>query len=384
MPWQEQSIMSLRREFVALADREGATRRALCRRFGISRPTGYKWLRRYREGGAAGLGGRARRPARSPARTPPDLEDRVLALRDQHPAWGGRKLRARLLAQGVAAPSASAITAILRRGGRLDPAAAAAHTAWRRFEQPAPNDRWQLDVTGHVALAQGRCHPLTVRDDHARFALGLFACADEREATVRAHLTARFRRDGLPWRILTDNGPPWGTPHPAQDRTLLSSWLRRLGIAVSHGRPRHPQTQGKAERFHRTLAAALLQPDRYADLADAQRAFDAWRPVYHHERPHEALALATPASRYQVSPRPFPEALPPVAYGPDDVVRTVHRSGQVRYRGRDDFVRQALRGQVVALRPTPVDGVLAVSCCQHRMGALDLRAARPALVATEV
>lgn len=381
MPWQEQSTMSLRYEFVRLAGREGANVQELCRRFGISRQTGYKWLRRYRQDGPAGLADRPRRPHRAPGQTAPAVEAQVVALRDRHPAWGGRKLRARLLAQGLAdAPSASTITVILRRHGRLDPAEAARHAAWQRFEHPAPNDLWQMDFKGHIPLAAGRCHPLTVLDDHSRFALGVVACPDERDATVRAALTALFRRYGLPWRILTDNGPPWGTPHPAQALTALSVWLLRLGVAVSHGRPHHPQTQGKAERFHRTLAAELLHPYRYADLAACQRAFDAWRHVYNLERPHQALGLAVPASRYQPSPRPFPEVLPPVEYGPDDIVRIVHRSGQVLYRNRAHFVSQALRGQRVALRPTQVDGVLAVYFCQHRMGELDLRPATPAPV----
>jgi len=381
MPWQEQSIVSLKLEFVTLATQEGANVRELCRRYGISPPTGYKWRRRYAAAGVAGLAERSRRPAASPARTPPAVEGEVLALRDAHPAWGGRKLRRRLQDLGVEAPSASTVTAILRRHGRLDPAEVAKHVAFRRFEHPAPNDLWQLDFKGHVALAAGggRCHPFTVLDDHSRFLLGLAACGDERGETVRAALTGLFRRYGLPWRVLADNGPPWGTPHPGQDLTALCVWLIRLGVAVSHGRPFHPQTQGKAERFHRTLKAELLRAHAYRDLADSQAAFDAWRGVYNLERPHAALGLATPASRYRPSPRPFPEALPPPEYGPDDEVRAVHGGGQLSYRGRLYFVGQALRGQPVALRPTSTDGVLAVHFCHHRMGQIDLRAAAPAL-----
>jgi transposase InsO family protein len=379
MPWQEQSTMSLKQEFVTLADREGANVRELCRRFGISPQTGYKWLRRYRAEGPAGLAERSRRPHRSPARTAAAVEERVVAVRDAHPTWGGRKLRRRLQDQGVAdAPAASTVTAILARHGRLDPAEAAKHAAWQRFEYPAPNDLWQVDFKGHFALAEGRCHPLTVLDDHSRFLLGLTACGDEQDATVRAALTACFRRYGLPWRVLTDHGPPWGCPNPAQRLTGLSTWLLRLGIAVSHGRPRHPQTQGKAERFHRTLKAELLRDRAYRDLADAQAAFDPWRDTYNLERPHEALELATPASRYRASARPFPEALPPIEYGPDDLVRRVKRNGQVSVRGRHYFLSLALVGQPVGLRPTPTDGVLAVYFCQHRLGALDIRGAAPA------
>ena len=214
---------------------------------------------------------------------------------------------------------------------------------------------------------------------HARCLVGLAACPDERDATVRAHRTARCRRSGLPWRILSDNGPPWGTPHPPQALPALSIWLLRLGVGVSHGRPHHPQTQGKVERCHRTRKAERLRPSADHDLAEGQAAFAAWRETDNLERPHHALELDTPASRSRPSPRPCPEALPPVAYGPGELVRTVHRGGQISDRGRWSFVSQALRGQDVARRPTPTDGVLAAFCCHHQLGELDLRRADAAL-----
>ncbi len=212
MPWKDASLMSLRLEFVTLAAAEGANVRELCRRYGISPETAYKWVGRYRAGGPDALADRSRRPASSPRRCPDALEAEVLRLRDQHPAWGGRKLRARLVALGHDAPAASTITAILRRHGRLDPARAAAHTPFTRFEHDVPNRLWQIDFKGHFATAGGRCHPLTALDDHSRFALGLIACGDEQDATVRGHLTALFRRYGLPERVLCDNGPPGAPP----------------------------------------------------------------------------------------------------------------------------------------------------------------------------
>jgi len=394
MPWQEQSTMALKQEFVILAAQEGANLTALCARFGISRPTGYTWLRRYQAQGVAGLAEQSRAPASSPGQTDPVVEAAVLALRDRHPAWGGRKLRARLAALGaagdpagvVAPPAASTITAILRRHARLDPAEAAKHTAWTRFEHDAPNALWQLDFKGHVALAGGgRCHPLTLLDDHSRFLLGLGAYPNERDATVRAALEAAFRRYGLPARILCDNTSPWGTPHAPRTPTALGVWLLRLGVAICHGRPRHPETQGKAERFHRTLKAEVLRAaadggPAHRDLAAAQAAFDAWRAVYNLERPHEALGMTPPVHRYAPSPRPFPARLPPVEYGPDDTVRAVHGGGQLSYRGRLYFVGQGLRGQRVALRPTTTDGVLAVYFCAHRVGLLDVRGPASAIL----
>jgi transposase InsO family protein len=378
MPFQERSTMSLKTEFVILADRPDANLSALCRRFGISRPTGYLWVQRYREQGVAGLAERPRRPQTSPRQTPDAMEALVLEVRDAHPTWSGRKIRRRLQDLGHAAvPAASTCAAILRRHDRLAPTAGHP-VAWQRFCQATPNALWQMDFKGHLPLARGpgRCHPLTVLDDHSRFLLGFIACANEQDATVRAALTALFRRYGLPWRILTDNGPPWGNAHPTQRYTALSYWLIRLGVAVSHGRPLHPQTQGKAERFHRTVTSELLATTPLPDLVQAQQRFDAWRDTYNLERPHDALDLATPGSRYHPSPRPLPDPVPPIVYGPDDLVRTVHGGGQIQFRRRHYFVSGALGGQPVALRPTTTDGVFTVHYCHLHLGVLDLGADR--------
>lgn len=348
MPWQERTVIMSRHEFVVLANQEGANLSELCRQFGISRPQ------------------------RSPRQTDPTDEAAVLAMRDAHPTWGGRKLRRRLLDVGQASPAASTCTAILRRHDRLDPERRDARP-WQRFEHPAPNDLWQADFHGPRPLATGgTCVALSVLDDHARFLVGLIACADGRDATVRAAFTTLFQRYGLPWRILTDNGPPWGNAHPTQHLTAFSYWLIRLGIRVSHGRPRHPQTQGKVERFHGTLKAELLRTTPLYDREQAQRVFDGWRDDYNLIRPHDALELATPGARYQRSERPFPATVLPVEYGPDDVVRTVHSGGQISYRGRLYFLSQALRGERVALRPTATDGLFSVWYCHHQVGQLDV------------
>lgn len=373
MPWSEASVVSLREAFVALATQEGANVRALCRRFEISPTTGYKYLARHAAEGAAGLVDRSRRPLGQPARCSQELEARVVALRDRHPAWGGRKLKRVLEDAGEAAPAASTVTAILRRHDRLDPAEAAKHTAWRRFEHPEPNALWQMDFKGHLPLACGRCHPLTILDDHSRFALAVACCLDEEGATVRRHLTDVFRRYGLPLRLLADNGAPWSAA--GQPWTPLTVWLLRLGVAVAHGRPSHPQTQGKDERFHRTLKAEALRDWAGTDLAEAQRRCDRFRDDYNLIRPHEGIGMATPASRYTPSPRPFPDQLPALEYAPDDVVRKVQDKGEIWLRGRPYRVGAAFRGQPVALRPTADADVWDVVYAHHRITALDL--ARP-------
>lgn len=373
MPWMERDTVSLRREFVIMAAQADANIRELCRRFGVSPKTGYKWMKRYSMQGTQGLADRSRRPGRSPSRTPPELEQAVVGLRDKHRAWGGRKIRARLLAIGhTGVPAASTVSGILKRHGRLEEAESAKHKAWQRFEHEAPNRLWQMDFKGHFPMRQGRCHPLTVLDDHSRFAVGLSACGDERTESVQARLSGLFRRYGLPDRMLMDNGSPWGSDKEHR-YTPLGVWLLRLGVAVSHGRPYHPQTQGKDERFHRTLKAELLRYERFENLQHCQRRFDSWREIYNHERPHEALGLQVPASRYRVSERAFPDVLPPIAYGPCDVVRKVQEQGWISYRGQEHKVPKAFRGYPVAIRPTVLDGVMDVIFCHHTVSQIDLR-----------
>jgi transposase InsO family protein len=211
MPWQESSVETLRQEFVMLARQEDANIRELSRRFGIRPQTGYTLLARYRREGEAGLRDRSRRPHTAPAQTVAATKTAICAVRVAHPAWGGRKIRRYLHDRGQAdVPAARTITAILRRHDLLDPAASVNHRAVQRFEAEVPNALWQMDFKGKISLMQGVCHPLTVLDDHSRYALGVEACADERTATVQGRLTTIFRRYGLPLRMLTDNGPPWG------------------------------------------------------------------------------------------------------------------------------------------------------------------------------
>jgi transposase InsO family protein len=372
MPWKEVSIMSQRLEFVTLATAENANIRHLCRCFGISSATAYKWLDRFRSDGAKGLEDHSRRPHHSPTRTAAEMEEIVTKLRHKHPAWGGRKLEQRLLDLGQAGvPSPSTITAILQRHQLLDPKESAKHQAFLRFERAVPNELWQMDFKGEFKLPQGRCYPLTILDDHSRFAVALQACARNTRNITQTTLIQVFRRYGLPDRITCDNGSPWGSRGRGY-YTGLGVWLMRLGVAVSHSRPHHPQTQGKDERFHRTLEAEVLRYQHGASLAQWQLYFDQWRVVYNTERPHEALSMAVPASRYQPSHRRYPEQLPVIEYGPTDIVRKVRHYGHIKFEGREYHVGSAFYGLHVALRQTTTDGLFDVYFCQHKIGALDL------------
>lgn len=373
MPWKECDTMSLREEFVSLAMSEGTNISFLCRRFGISRTTGYKWVDRYRAQGGEGLRDFSCRPRHSPTRTEAWLEETVLKLRDRHPSWGGRKLRRRLQDLGTApVPAASTITEILRRHGRIDASASEKAKPFVRFEHASPNDLWQMDFKGHFGLlAGGRCHPLTVLDDHSRFSLGLRACGNEQAGTVRTELRLIFRRYGLPRAMLMDNGSPWGSAGGPR-HTFLTVWLMEQGIRVTHGRPYHPQTQGKEERFHRTLRAELLRGREFCDLRDCQQRFDPWRDIYNTERPHEALGLGLPASRYALSRRVFKEEVSPWDYGPGAETRKVYAQGLISYGGREYKIGKAFEGKRVGIRPLSEDGVLGVYFCQTKIHAINL------------
>jgi len=374
MPWRELSVSLQREEFVHLALKPGANKSALSERFGISRDKGYKWLRRFAAAGRSGLVDRPRRPRTSPGQTSSAIEAEVLRIRvASNGAWGGRKIAAAMERAGAGAvPAPSTITAILRRHGQLGARAAEHPGPYQRFERATPNELWQMDFKGHFALPRGRCHPLTVLDDHSRYALGLEACADEQETSVRARLIAIFRRYGVPFSMIMDNGAPWGDGGGGR-YTAFTAWLIRLGIDIRHGRPYHPQTRGKDERFHRSLKAEVLAGRAFRDLDHCQRAFNDWRLVYNHERPHEALAMGVPAERYRVSPRAFPDALPPIAYAPGDFVRKVQAHGWISFANRPWRVGRAFVGEPVALRPAAIDGVFTVHYCAQRIGTLDLR-----------
>ena len=368
MPWKEVSKMESRREFVGLATAEGANVRELCRRVKISPTTAYKWM--GRRGPNESYADRSRRPQRSPKQTKPEIEQLILEMRDAHPKWNARKIR-RLLKDklGQDLPAASTVGAILRRNGRISSEASQAGTPWKRFEHAQPNDLSQMDFMGHFAIGQGRCYSLTMLDDHSRYCQLLRACANERTDTVRSYLIDAFRLYGLPWRMNFDNGNPWGNSS-TDPYTRLTVWLLRLAISVSHSRPFHPQTNGKDERFHKTVRAEAVGTRGFNILEQVQKEFDRWRMIYNHERPHESLGLEVPASRYRPSPRSYPETLPRIEYNEADLVRKVRGNGMFSAWGRNFYLSEAFVGEYVALRPTLDDGVWNVYFCHQRVGQL--------------
>lgn len=367
--------MSSRLEFVTLATAPGTNVRALCRSFGISPQTAYKLIARFKEHGLEGLCEQSRRPHSSPRRSCAALESRVLELHDKYPCWGPRKLAA-LLPADWTKPHPNTISAILRRHGRqVLPSTDGQPPATRRFEHEAPNLLWQMDFKGHFALTDpgaGRCYPLTVLDDHSRFAICLKACPGETGDLVKQALIEAFKTYGLPERITCDNGNPWGTPKQ-NGITKTEAWLIRVGVQVSHSRPMHPQTQGKDERFHRTLKRELLNRNGFNSLQACQQALDRWRDQYNVIRPHQALDYKPPISRYRVSARPYPDQLPAVEYDTGDEVRKVRANGYINFSGRPLFVGEGLAGEPVAVRPSDTDGIFHVMFCNRKISEIDLR-----------
>jgi transposase InsO family protein len=373
MPFGDNSAMKQKLEFVRLASAAGANVSALCRRFGIGRTLAHKLIARYRAQGDAGLLERSRQPHSSPRRSAAEVEAAALSVRAANPAWGGRKIARVLAREGIGTPSPSTVTGILRRNGIELGLQGGGAKPFIRFEHEAPNDLWQMDFKGHVCLRTGRLHPLTVLDDHSRFSIVLSACPDQTTQTVQTRLIEAFRRYGLPWRIATDNGPPWGDGG-RNNFTLLTVWLIEANVAVSHSRPCHPQTLGKEERFHRTLKAEALQGPPFADLAKAQDAFDRWRHVYNAQRPHDALAGGVPLDRYQASQRQYRETVEPFDYAKDDLIRRVQQHGFVSVLGRSIRLCRAFAGKSVAFRPAATDGVFDAWFRHQKIETIDLNA----------
>ncbi len=374
MPWKASTVMEERKRFVQEAKIGLISFKSLCQRYGISRATGYKWRKREREEGEKGLGDRSRAPRNSPAQSSPEVEAEVLRIRNEHPAWGGRKIRKIMEREGkVHIPAASTITAILKRNGKIELAESKKREAFIRFEHERPNDLWQMDFKGSFRLLdETYCHPLTVVDDHSRYLVGLKACSNEEGLTVQKQLSRIFEQYGLPQRILMDNGAPWGDDKDSPF-TFLTTWLMQLGIGVAHCRAYHPQTNGKNERFNRTLLEEVIMRNGFADLREAQDAFDQWSTVYNTYRPHQALDFEVPASRYEPSKQAFPTVPPLPEYDVLDIVRKTDSLGVMFFDGHKLRLGKAFRKKEVVIRPTNAAGIINVYYYGKQIAHFDLR-----------
>ena len=294
MPWKERPVMDQRIAFVIEASRPQANLSALCRQFGISRRTGYKWLGRLAAAGTVmGLAEESRRPHHSPSQTAPAIEEAVVALRLQY-GWGGRKLAVLLARQGIKLPEVT-VNRILARRGLISPQNSP-RPATRRFCRAEPNQLWQMDFKGEYQIVAGKVYPLVVLDDHSRYLLGLWPLARPSGELTKAALAGLFEQVGVPQAMLLDHGVPWWGNSGAYGLTATSVWLMRQGIELLFSGLAHPQTQGKTERQNRTLKARTAWRGVPADQGGWEEWAGQYRAEYNWVRPHEALELATPAS----------------------------------------------------------------------------------------
>ena len=344
MSWETKTVMEQRKEFILAASEEDANISKLCREFGISRKTGYKWINRAAK--SLPLCDQSRRPHQQPSKTAIELEQKIVQMRLNHPAWGGKTIRAALESAGVEGlPSAKTCCNILKRNGLIDPAEAAKHTAFQRFEKEHCNEMWQTDFKGHFLLGNGvRCYPLTILDDHSRFSIRI---EPKTSATgVKDSFILAFQEFGLPNSVLSDNGAQFAGPH--RGLSQFERFLMDLDILPIHGRPIHPQTQGKIERFHRTLKAEALRVTP-ANMEEAKARLDNWRWVYNELRPHHSLGLKTPASVYQPSTRPYYEPRPYV-YDEGARLIKVNNWGYIRFGPMQLFLSEAMADTHVEIR----------------------------------
>jgi transposase InsO family protein len=345
---------------------------ALCKEFGISRPTGYLWVGRQDHDGLDGIREQSRRPWHSPRRTAAELEARVVAMRQRYPDWGARKLQVLLAAEGVVLTRSTVHRVLLRH--RLVPQPEIPPYAPQRFERGKPNELWQMDFKG--PLEHGAVYgPLSVIDDHSRYLIALEKVTAYSHEQVREHLQQAFGECGVPEAMLMDHGTPWWSARSPHGLTHLSVWLMKQGIGLHWGRIRHPQTQGKVERFHGELqrAVELRRPQ-----GDVQTWLDAFRWEHNHLRPHEALGMATPASRWLPSPRRYQPQPAVWEYEPGSRVLKVDCEGKITLGARNWRLSRALSGEQVKL--VTIEQRVLVYYCRTLIRELDLSSQRSTIV----
>jgi transposase InsO family protein len=365
MAWRTVDVDDQRVRFVVAASRHEKSFRELCTEFEVSRPTGYEWLRRYQAAGIAGVVEKSRRPHQSPRQTAAEIEQRIVELRRQRPDWGARKLQVLLAREGIHLPVITVHRILLRRGwvrpqDRF-------RKAVERFERRAPNQLWQMDFKSPVGW-DAPVGPLSVLDDHSRYAITLQGTWSTKAEPVKQGLIEAFERCGVPEEMLMDHGTPWWNMKAVAGWTWLTVWIMRQGIRLHFSGYRHPQTQGKVERFHGALSAAM---NRRAIPArnERQQWLDEFRYEYNHVRPHEALAMKTPAGVWSKSSRDFVADPPAWEYEAGAEVRKVTAEGRLQVDGRPWEISRALAGEWVQL--VRVEGRVLVYYCRSLVREID-------------
>jgi len=388
VPWSVPDVMAIRLEFVAEVLGRRRSMAALCAQYGISEKTGYKWLARFKAAGPAGLTDAGHRPQTCPHQTPAAQRELLLATRRAHPAWGARTLRGHLAREHptLAWPAPSTITTLLHHAGlvtrRRRRTRAGGADGTRSADPlrgpqaaPTPNAVWTIDYKGQFCTQDGQwCYPLTIVDSATRVLLACVAhAAPETEAT-RQVLTRCFRSYGLPTVLLSDNGPPFGAAAAPRGFSRLSLWVRTLGVQPRFIVPGHPEHNGRHERLHRTLKAATTHPPAATRRAQ-QRRFDQFRVEYNTVRPHQALGLVPPATRYTPSDRPYVPSAQTVTYPTHFLERRVTSAGLIWWHRQDIYLSQTFAGHTVGLDPVS-DTHWDVYFAEYLLGTVDLTTLR--------
>lgn len=347
MPWKDRTVEELREEFVHAAAGSSRNFSALCREFGITRKTGYKWITRSR--GGETMQNRSRRPHSVANRTAPEIEQQIVAIRQSHPGWGARKIAHVLGETEPCPPCVKTVNNILNRYHCIDKEESLKHMPHTRFEKERCNEMWQADFKGEFRMQDGNyCFPLDIMDDHSRFAIRVEADTHTAGRVIPTFREA-FYEYGMPDSILSDNGAQFAGFR--QGYTQFEKWLMNHDVLPLHGRIKHPQTQGKIERFHRTMKQELLKHYTPADITDAARALHAWRNSYNCERPHEALGMKCPAAIYVPSARIYCDAVESYTYGGAFHVIKVNSWGYVRFDRFQIYLSETMAGEYIEFRP---------------------------------
>jgi putative transposase len=374
MPWKRTEPMDQRMRFVLAHEQQLYAMTELCAQFDISTKTGYKWLGRYAAEGPAGLRDRSRAPHACPHRTPPAVVEQLLAVKCQHPYWGGGKIREILRRRdpGLLLPAVSTIDALFAREGLTQPKRrprAPQRGGAPPLETTAPNQVWTADFKGEFRLGNGRlCFPLTVQDAHSRFLLACVALPDRRTERVLPVFRELFHTYGLPEALRTDNGAPFGSGG-LRGHSQLSICCLKLGVQAHRITPGRPTENGRHERMHRTLKAETTRPPA-PDLAAQQERFGAFTAEFNQVRPHAALGLQTPAAVYRSSERVCPATPPPPAYPAHFEVRRINQAGSFYFKGQRHFLTEVLIDELVGLTEIE-DGLWSIYFYNDELARLD-------------
>lgn len=360
MPWECKTVEDQRREF-AQAAMYCKNFSALCREFGITRRTGLKWKERYTA--CQPLTDRSRKPHTTPTRTPEEVELLILAVRAENPGWGAKTIHRVLERRGCQnLPCVKTVNNILHRYGCISPEESQKRQPYTSFEKERCNVMWQTDFKGEFRMKDNNyCYPLTILDDHSRYSLRIAPRLSTANVVIPV-FTEVFQQYGMPDSILSDNGAQFAGFRKGY--TQFEKWLIDLDILPIHGRIKHPQTQGKIERFHRTMKHELLNHTEIADIEDAQTKFRLWQDKYNNLRPHEALGMRTPGEVYEPSQRQYESKVKEFEYGGEHHVLKVNSWGYVRFNGWQVYLSETMANQYIEFR-TSSDGETFAACYRN-------------------